>query len=72
LPSLVQAVAAVFLPSAGQVVVVPVQLSATSHSPAAARHTMLDDAALHVPSLPCTLQAWQSLAAPPPQAELQQ
>jgi len=41
LPSLVHAVPLVRLPSAGQVCpAVPVQLSATSHSPAEARHTV--------------------------------
>src|SRR5438034_997588 len=39
LVSAVHAVPADCLASAGQVVLVPVQLSATSHSPAAARHT---------------------------------
>src|SRR2546429_56454 len=39
LASAVQAVPAGCLASAGQVVLVPVQLSATSHSAAAARHT---------------------------------
>jgi hypothetical protein len=59
--SAVQLVPLAFLASAGQAVVVPLQLSAASQSPAEARHTTLAGAALHVPSDPTTLQAWQSL-----------
>src|SRR5207247_320763 len=44
LPSSVQAVPAVWTASAGQVVLVPVQLSARSHSLTAARHTVPEDA----------------------------
>src|SRR5439155_24986423 len=44
LPSSVQAVPAVWTASAGQVVLVPVQLSARSHSLIAARHTVPADA----------------------------
>jgi hypothetical protein len=44
LPSSVQAVPLVFLVSAGQLAEVPVQVSATSHSPAAARQTVVDGA----------------------------
>src|SRR3989442_742251 len=40
LPSSVHAVPFVLKASVGQVVLVPVQVSATSHSPAAARHTV--------------------------------
>src|SRR5439155_5018147 len=44
LPSSVHAVPAGFFVSAGQLAPVPVQCSAGSHSPAAARHSTLDDA----------------------------
>src|SRR5438132_42725 len=54
LVSAVQAVPAGCLASAGQVVLVPVQLSATSHSPAAARHA--------APALPAG--CWQVALAP--------
>src|SRR5207245_2476568 len=42
LPSLVHAVPAALLPSAGQLALVPVQFSAGSHSPAEARQTVLE------------------------------
>src|SRR5207245_4565797 len=54
LVSAVHAVPAGCLASVGQVVLVPVQLSATSHSPAAARHT--------APALPAG--CWQAALAP--------
>jgi hypothetical protein len=53
-PSSVQAVPLGFLPSVGQVVEEPVQVSATSHSPTAARQT--------VPALPAG--CWQMTALP--------
>jgi hypothetical protein len=55
--SLLQRVPAVTLASAGHVVVVPVQFSATSHSPAAPRQTIDEDAGLHVPMDPAMLHA---------------
>src|SRR5437762_2994601 len=54
LASAVQAVPADFLASVGHVVLVPVQLSAMSHSPAAARHT--------APAFPAG--CWQITAVP--------
>lgn len=71
LPSEVHAVPDGSLPSAGQVVALPLQVSATSHSPAASRQTIVDGAGPHVPSDPTTLHAWQSFGAPPPHALLQ-
>jgi hypothetical protein len=44
LPSLVQEVPEARKPSAGQVALLPVQLSATSHSPAEARHWVVLEA----------------------------
>src|SRR5439155_512065 len=55
--SSVQAVPLAFTASAGQVALLPVQFSATSHSPAAARHTVLDGSKASAgQSLPVPLQ----------------
>lgn len=54
IPSSVQAVPLGFLPSVGQVVEVPVQVSATSHSPLTGRQT--------VPGLPAG--CWQAVLVP--------
>src|SRR5437763_11026085 len=61
LVSAVQAVPAGCLASAGQAVLVPVQVSATSHSPAAARHA--------APALPAG--CWQVALAPSPWSRVQ-
>lgn len=72
LPSAVHAVPLGSFVSAGHEVLVPVHVSATSHSPAESRHTTVDGAGAHVPTLPGTLHAWQSFGAPPPHASSQQ
>ena len=54
------AVPLAFLASAGQAALLPVQLSATSHSPAAPRHTVLAEAkpsAGHVELVPVHVSA---------------
>src|SRR5437773_49097 len=68
LVSAVHAVPADCLASAGQVVLVPVQLSATSHSPAAARHTApaFPAGCVHVgaPTVPLHTSAVHTLPSP--------
>src|SRR5438093_3261059 len=75
LPSSVHAVPFVLKASVGQVVLVPVQLSATSHSPAAARHTVpaFPAACVQVvvlPSHPSTVHALVSAVHAVPAASL--
>jgi hypothetical protein len=61
--------------SGGHASLVPLQLSATSHTPAEARHSTLLGKSPHVPFTAAplaTLHAWQSVVTPPPHAVLQQ
>ena len=60
--------------SAGHTVEVPLHVSAASHGPAVARQSVLAARVAQVPfwAAPApTLQAWQSVVSPPPQALLQ-
>jgi len=63
-----------YFASTRQTKLVPLQVSALSHAPAAGRQTVPDFAGPHTPSTvapAAMLQAWQSVAAPLPQDELQ-
>jgi hypothetical protein len=67
LPSSVQLVPLATFASLGQAAELPVQLSATSHSPADSRHTVADDlyASTHVSALPEQWSAASSSHASP-------
>ena len=71
-PSLVHAVATGSFAFAGQVVELPVQVSAGSHSPVDGLQTTVFGAGPHVPRFPGTLHAWQSVGLLPPHAVPQQ
>jgi hypothetical protein len=57
--------------SAGQAADDPLHTSAGSHTPCEARQTVFAAKFVQIPGEPGRLQAWQSLASPPPQAVLQ-
>ena len=63
---------AVLFTSVGQVVATPSHDSGASHALMAARHTVPAESNVHTPCAHATLHAWQSPAAPPPQAVSQQ